>query len=142
VLSVRIIVGIGVLAISFYTTMLLMDWEADKFGPNRGDTTSSTPCAGPRTILTRPFGTEKGFAVTADLPQFRDVADANEFPSFSTIIICEEKKQLGPAHSAHDDIRTKGMGRYSHWNGSVIFSASDNSDPQTNMREYTVRSGR
>ena len=70
--------------------------------------------------------------------KFRDVADANESPSYSTLILCEDNRRLGPAHSQHEDIRKKGLGRYSHWNGSLIFSASDNSDPQTNKREYTI----
>jgi hypothetical protein len=142
VLSVRIIGGIAVLMITFYATMLLMDGIPDNSGPNGVDTTSSTPCEGPRTILKRPFGTDKGFAVTADLPQFKGVADAVEFPTYSTLILCEGRKQLGPPHSEHDDIRMEGLGRYSHWNGYVIFSASDNSDPQTNMREYTVQVAR
>ena len=44
----------------------------------------------------------------------------------------------GPAHSQEGDIRTQGAGRFSHWGTVVIFSASDNSDPNTNGHRYTV----
>lgn len=118
--------------------MLLMEGDSDDPGPGGTGTAAKPPCEGPRTILKRPFKAEKGFAVSADLPQFQDVADAVEFPAYSTLVLCEDKKPLGPPHSQHDDIRGKGLGRYSHWNGFLIFSASDNSDPQTNMHEYTV----
>ncbi|MBN1670204.1 MAG: glycoside hydrolase family 127 protein [Kiritimatiellae bacterium] len=55
----------------------------------------------------------------------------------SKLILLEDGKPLGPAHAAHAEIRAKGMGRYSHWGArTVYFSASDNSDPHTNGREY------
>ena len=64
----------------------------------------------------------------------------------STLRIFENGKELGPAHSWHADIRSLGMGRFSHWGGSdgtqpsaLYFSASDNTDPRTNGRMYTYR---
>jgi hypothetical protein len=30
------------------------------------------------------------------------------------------------------------MGRYSHWCDGLIFSTSDNSDPNTNKRRYGI----
>jgi hypothetical protein len=30
------------------------------------------------------------------------------------------------------------MGRFSHWGDGLHFSASDNSDPRTNGRSYTI----
>ena len=50
--------------------------------------------------------------------------------------MCEDGKELGPAHAAHDDIRSIGLGRFSHWENYVVFSASDNSNPRLNGREY------
>ncbi|MBR0713079.1 hypothetical protein [Bradyrhizobium liaoningense] len=38
----------------------------------------------------------------------------------------------------HADIRTQAGGRFSHWDGILIFSASDGSDPRTNGRTYTI----
>lgn len=55
----------------------------------------------------------------------------------------EDGKPLAHAQSSHADIRTLGAGRYSHWDFSVgpfiLFSTSDNSDPNTNGRRYEFR---
>ena len=51
----------------------------------------------------------------------------------------EDEQALGPGNSQHADIGTKGMGRFSFWKGgSLIFSSSDNSNPRTNGRQYTL----
>lgn len=51
----------------------------------------------------------------------------------------EDERALGPGNSQHADIGSKGMGRFSFWKGgSLIFSSSDNSDPRTNGRQYTL----
>ena len=58
----------------------------------------------------------------------------------STLRLFENGKELGPAHSAPGDIREKGAGRWSHPSPRIIlFSTSDNSDPRTNGRTYTVK---
>lgn len=57
----------------------------------------------------------------------------------SVIVLLEDGQPLGPAHCSHDDIRTLGRGRYSHWGSKVYFSSSDNSDPNTNGRVYSVQ---
>ena len=62
------------------------------------------------------------------------VSDSN---GHSNLNIYENGKLLGPAHSVHRNIRELGSGRYSHWAGCVLFSASDNSDPGTNGRIYS-----
>ncbi len=57
----------------------------------------------------------------------------------SDLSLLEDGKSLGPAHSAHADIRTDGRGRWSHWGARTIyFSTSDNTDPRTNGRQYKV----
>ncbi|MBI2302833.1 MAG: hypothetical protein HYU66_28335 [Armatimonadetes bacterium] len=57
----------------------------------------------------------------------------------SELVLLEDGKPLGPAHSSHADIRKLGEGRWSHWGSNMVwFSASDNSDPRTNGREYKV----
>lgn len=45
---------------------------------------------------------------------------------------------LGPAHALHAAIERDGGGRYSHWNGALLFSSSDGSDPNVNGRQYRV----
>ena len=56
----------------------------------------------------------------------------------SSLVLFEDGSELGPAHAAHDAIRTVGRGNFSHWGGHLYFSASDNTDPRTNGRLYTV----
>jgi hypothetical protein len=57
----------------------------------------------------------------------------------SDLVLLEDGKPLGPAHSAHAEIRKSGQGRYSHWGASQVwFATSDNSDPRTNGRQYKV----
>jgi hypothetical protein len=65
------------------------------------------------------------------------IADTEASPQRSPLIIYEDGKPLGPAHSLHADISKYGNGRFSHWkNTGFIFSTSDNSDPNLNGREY------
>jgi hypothetical protein len=59
--------------------------------------------------------------------------------ALSRLRLFEDDRQLGPAHALHDDIRTQGGGRYSHWGHQVYFSTFDNSDPRTNGRTYRYR---
>ncbi|UPJ29873.1 hypothetical protein [Bradyrhizobium sp. CW1] len=65
--------------------------------------------------------------------------DDEDHPEQSTLSLFEDGRQLGPAHSVHRDVTVEGRGRYSFWrdNGTMlIFSTSDNSDPNTNGRTY------
>jgi hypothetical protein len=59
-------------------------------------------------------------------------------PERSRIIVCEDDYPLGPGHSNPDDIRLNGRGGYAHLPGYILFSTSDNSDPNTNGRKYRV----
>lgn len=70
---------------------------------------------------------------------FGTQADSSAAPTVSKLRIYENGVELGPAHSRHDDIATKGQGRFSHWVDNLYFSASDNSNPLTNGRSYTFR---
>jgi hypothetical protein len=66
-----------------------------------------------------------------------DVADSAGNEQRSPVLIFENGRQLGPAHSKHSEIADLGMGRYSHWRGQgYVISSSDNSDPNTNGRFY------
>lgn len=68
--------------------------------------------------------------------------DNNDNGHASNLRLLEDCKPLGPPHSLHADIWSKGEGRYSHWgvgaNAVLYFSASDNSDPTVNRKEYMV----
>jgi hypothetical protein len=119
----KIIGGLMVVAISFAVTLHLLKRYTNI-------------CIGGDLIALKPpfksFG-EKGFIAGAQVPG----GDSNEEPTRSTLILCEDEKRLGPVHSLHADIQSKGSGRYSHWGASVIFSTSDSSDPNTNHRYYS-----
>lgn len=68
---------------------------------------------------------------------------ADDVPNFleapSPLRIYEGPNRLGPAHSTFKDIRDKGNGRFLYLlKDGLIFSASDNTDPETNGRRYWV----
>ena len=65
--------------------------------------------------------------------------DTNDDPRRSTLRVFEDGRELGRPHSVHQDIFDQGAGRYSHWGNTLIFASSDNTDPRTNGRSYTVR---
>ncbi|MET4245531.1 hypothetical protein ACVWXN_001485 [Bradyrhizobium sp. i1.4.4] len=85
--------------------------------------------------LSGPFRKLDATAYMALAPKLDALADVDYGPTRSTIVLLEDGKPLGPPHS-----RSKvASGSYSHWRGSgIIFSASDNSDPNTNGRTYSV----
>src|SRR5262249_42517962 len=87
--------------------------------------------------LARPFTRETGYAYTRKLSG-TDAGDTPEAPRQSRLQVCEDESPLGPAHAVHDDIRTRGQGRYSHWGEYLYLSTSDNSDPNTNGRRYSI----
>ena len=64
-------------------------------------------------------------------------SDREQFPS--PLEIYQDGTLLNKPHAAHQEIRTLGEGRYSHWNKDLFFSASDNSDPRSAQHHYQVR---
>lgn len=83
------------------------------------------------------FGSS-GVAYIASAP-FGELADTPDDPTRSTVMLYENGIPLGPLHSLHGDITALGRGRYSHWTGlGIIFSASDNGNPNYNGRRYSV----
>jgi hypothetical protein len=63
--------------------------------------------------------------------------DPTDEHGHSPVMIYEEDKPLGPAHSSFADISKLGHGRFSYWIGQgLIFSTSDGSDPNSNGRRY------
>jgi pectate lyase len=62
--------------------------------------------------------------------------DSDDQPIISNLRLFENGVELHPAHSQHADIRNLGGGRFSHWETTLYFSTSDNTNPVTNGREY------
>lgn len=85
-------------------------------------------------IQTAPLG---GFAYASRPYALRNFEEYMGIDRKSPVLLYENDRLLGPAHSWHTDISNIGLGRYVHWNGTgIIFSSSDNSDPRTNGRHY------
>ncbi len=80
------------------------------------------------------FRREQGSCWQADLP--RHLMSDQE--ASSRLILLENGVAMPRPHCGHDEIRRQGEGRYSHWGPTLYFSTSDNSDPTTNGRTYSV----
>src|SRR5438105_1199064 len=93
--------------------------------------------SGTRVGLAGPFFLHNGFCYTAALRHLASCADTDGEPRCSRLQLFEDDLPLGPAHRYHDEIGTVGGGRFSHWGENLYFSASDNSDPNTNGRRYS-----
>ena len=71
-----------------------------------------------------------------ELREFADDDDANDCRS--PVAIYENGRPLGP-HSSYSNIRDYGMGRFFFGRRQgFLFTASDNSDPNSNGRVYEV----
>src|ERR1700733_7951883 len=80
----------------------------------------------PEVLLHPPFGTENAMSnlYSATIPSVVHLCDTVECSTRSPVLLCEDGKLLGPAHSLHQDVRKLGRGRYSHWREFLLFSAS------------------
>jgi SAM-dependent methyltransferase len=89
--------------------------------------------------LRKPFVHESGYCWTMSLGvSGDDVVD----PAGSPLVLYEDGRELGPAHTNHGEIRSFGGGRYSHWSRTLYLSTSDGSDPNKNGRLYSIEYSR
>ena len=90
--------------------------------------------------LNRPFEKYGEYGVASyqlrSLQPFQDSTDTPDATERSPVLLYENSRLLGPAHSALAEISSSGKGRYLHSNVGFVFSASDNSDPNVNGRRY------
>ncbi len=89
-------------------------------------------------ILRPPFEVRAGHARACRLEAHRENADSALAPRRSRVMLYEDGIPVGFAHQPHRHIEAHGGGRYSHWEDSLIFSATDGSDPNSNGREYSI----
>ncbi len=90
--------------------------------------------------LNTPFRHRGGYSWVADLPPHWADGDDTRSPQRSRLMLFENGIPVGFAHQTHADIEAHGRGRYSHWKDTLIFSATDNSDPNQNGRRYSIGS--
>ena len=89
-----------------------------------------------RQSLKPPFAKNGEVGWHIALPDISDQASNNDHPNRSQYILCENGAQLGSSNALHANIRDIGKGDYSHWGQYLIFSTSDNSDPNGNNKHY------
>lgn len=85
------------------------------------------------------FGHASGYAFMMAVPQDLVSDGGDRGNEASRLALYEDGKRLGPAHQGHDHIAERGRGRYSHFEGALFFSTSDNTDPNLNGRRYAYK---
>jgi hypothetical protein len=124
-LLLRVLGGCAIVIVSFVGTTFLLNYFAPRCP------------SGVAYPLKPPFAKAgTGAAYVAPAASLEALSDSSATPTRSTYLVCENGHTLGPGHTGHVEIATKGQGRFSHWGTAFIFSASDNSDPNTNGRAY------
>src|SRR5690348_14896622 len=120
--------ALAIVATSFFATLWYLDRNASTCTPGRVVT------------LHRPFGKmgAEGVGYVKDIAGIVDIPGDDAASTRSRLVLCEDGNLIGPAHSLHADIVKEGGGRYSHWGNSLIFSTSDNSNPNRNGRVYVA----
>ena len=136
-LALRLISCLFVLAISFFVALDLLEYFEGR---------DSTSCAhasccpkGQEFVLSPPFSVKLGdYGYKVSIPQFVQLGDTERDMRHSRAVMCEGDLQMGPGHSPHAEIAAKGFGRFSHYQEEIIFSSSDNTDPNSNGRQYKI----
>jgi len=89
-------------------------------------------------LVSRPwrrFAHNGGMCWQTNARKVRRLVDGPDGPR-AEFALYEDGARLPFPESPHVDIRLYGAGRYSLWENSIFFSASDGSDPNTNGRRY------
>jgi hypothetical protein len=83
-----------------------------------------------------PVRQDGGHAAVADI---RVLGLTSGMPRASRFRLFEDGREVGPDAALHDDVRTKGHGRYSVWGEWLVYSAADGTTAATNGRRYELR---
>ena len=121
---IELIYGLAIVMTSFFISLWTMDYL-------------SPPCPrGEAVALKRPFSKQGALSFFALASPLSSQSDTAEVPRRSPFVVCENNRALGPAHSSPGVIATSGGGRFSHSGSGFYFSSSDNTDPNSNGRNY------
>jgi hypothetical protein len=101
------------------------------------------PVAQDEGLLQRPFAHQALHSWLARPVVPGSLADSQDAPHAATLIVLEDGHPLGPGHTDLAEITNDGSGRYRYWSSPqegriLVFSTSDNSDPNTNGRTYRI----
>jgi len=88
--------------------------------------------------ISGPFQRAEGYMWSCAMPELTHCADTETHPRRSSMMLFEDELPLGYPHARHVGICRFGEGRYSHWKDTVLFSTSDNTDPNVNGRVYAA----
>lgn len=97
------------------------------------------------TTLPPPYRPSMKYGFVAAMPSFSRFSllhlpsDSTADNYRSTVVLFENDKPVGPAHSFHSTVHEVGGGRYSHWGDQLQFSTTDNGDPNSNGNVYSIR---
>jgi hypothetical protein len=90
--------------------------------------------------LDRPFEISGAHGVTSyqlrSQEIFESIADIDDDPARSPLLLYEDNHLLGPPHSRVEEVGQLGQGRYLHARKGLVFSASDNGDINKSKRVY------
>jgi hypothetical protein len=133
----RLLIYVCVVIASFFVSLELLEYF---------DASSDTNCAagasccpnGQAIDLSPPLSYLEGYAYRVSIPQLSDFGDTDERATHSPTVVCEGDHRMGPGHAPFLEIVQKGAGRFSHYNDIVVFSSSDNTDPNSNGRRYKI----
>jgi hypothetical protein len=103
------------------------------------DAQPGAPHAWPAIMLPTAWITGEGGSCFACRLEIAEPWDSVDHPAASVVRLYEDSVMLGPPHASLEEIRRSGGGCYSHWEGRLYFSSSDDSDPRLNGRRYEVR---
>src|SRR6201988_2638461 len=81
---------------------------------------------------------QEGHAWVVKVPSQLGPGDSADVPTASRLVLYEDDRELGPAHTQHETIRQIGHGAFSHWGDNLYFSTSDRSYPRENLRKYRL----
>lgn len=88
--------------------------------------------------LERPFGSRGALGAVARIPSPAVIAMRADPLVHACSVVLEDGVPLPHPNAQHQAIADQGVGRYSIWDTTVYFSASDGSDPATNGKGYEL----
>jgi hypothetical protein len=136
-LRLRLLIYVSVVIASFFVSLDLLEYFDASTGTNCAAGGSCCP-NGQMLIVSPPLSPLEGYAYKVSIPQLSSFGDTAEWATRSPAVMCEDDHQIGPGHAPFLEIVQKGAGRFSHYNDMVVFSSSDNTDPNSNGRRYKI----